>query len=167
MINDRRLWLQCSKKSPWDTVQTWWHIFNMDRKAILRGSAPRRRVHLQDPAPSAREIPGKHIVLSSQRIWDQSLPPIDGSGVSYPGSCDQHKTRGTPSNTYYLKAQGQHPYQYWSQHFSYSFLFQTQVLQENYCLGVSGQSDYFTQPQACSWEDFHFCHSFLIVLLLC
>jgi hypothetical protein len=24
-------------------------------------------------------------------------------------------------------------------------------------LGVSGQSDYFTQPQACSWEDFHFC----------
>jgi hypothetical protein len=33
---------------------------------------------------------------------------------------------------------------------------------------VSGISDqplqhYFTQPLACSWQDFHFCHSFLIV----
>jgi hypothetical protein len=33
---------------------------------------------------------------------------------------------------------------------------------------VQGISDqpleyYFTQPLACSWEDFHFCHSFLIV----
>jgi hypothetical protein len=31
--------------------------------------------------------------------------------------------------------------------------------------GISGQplERYFTQPLACSWGDFHFCHSFLIV----
>jgi hypothetical protein len=31
--------------------------------------------------------------------------------------------------------------------------------------GISGQflEHYFTQPLACSWGDFHFCHSFLIV----
>jgi hypothetical protein len=31
--------------------------------------------------------------------------------------------------------------------------------------GISGQplQHYFTQPLACSWGDFHFCHSFLIV----
>jgi hypothetical protein len=31
--------------------------------------------------------------------------------------------------------------------------------------GISGQTleRYFTQPLACSWGDFHFCHSFLIV----
>jgi hypothetical protein len=31
--------------------------------------------------------------------------------------------------------------------------------------GISGQAleCYFTQPLACFWGDFHFCHSFLIV----
>jgi hypothetical protein len=31
--------------------------------------------------------------------------------------------------------------------------------------GISGQplKHYFTQPLACSWGEFHFCHSFLIV----
>jgi hypothetical protein len=31
--------------------------------------------------------------------------------------------------------------------------------------GISGQplEHYFTQPLACSWGDFYFCHSFLIV----
>jgi hypothetical protein len=46
----------CSaERFPWGTVQTHVHVFNVDRKAILRGSAPRGS-HLQDPALSAGEI---------------------------------------------------------------------------------------------------------------
>jgi hypothetical protein len=91
--------------------------------------------------------------------------PMTGPGASHTGFCDHHKSRGALGFTHYQKAQGQPPYQYWSQHLRYSFLSQTQVLQKNYCSGISGQplECYFTQPLACSWGDFNFCHSFLIV----
>jgi hypothetical protein len=41
-------------------------------------SAPRGS-YLRDPALFAREITGRHTVLSSQGNQDQSLPPNDGS----------------------------------------------------------------------------------------
>jgi hypothetical protein len=54
------------------------HAFNVDRQAILGGSAPGES-YLQDPAPFLGENIGKHTVLGSQGNQDQSLPPNDGS----------------------------------------------------------------------------------------
>jgi hypothetical protein len=60
-------------------VQIRGHVFNVDRKAILRVSDPRGS-HLWDPAPSAREITGRHPVLGSQVFH-----PMTGPGISHPG----------------------------------------------------------------------------------
>jgi hypothetical protein len=57
---------------PSGMIQTHRHVFNVDRKAILRGSAPEGN-HLWDPAPSAGEIIGRHTVLGSLGNRGQSL----------------------------------------------------------------------------------------------
>jgi hypothetical protein len=50
---------------PRDKVQTQGQGFNVDRQAILGGSAPGES-YLQDPAPFVRENIGRHTVPSSQ-----------------------------------------------------------------------------------------------------
>jgi hypothetical protein len=50
---------------PWDKVQTRGHAFNVDRQAILGGSAPGES-YVQDPAPFVRENIGRHTVPDSQ-----------------------------------------------------------------------------------------------------
>jgi hypothetical protein len=69
-----------------------------------------------------------------RRMETRASHPMMGPGASHPGSCDTIKV-GEPWVILIIdEAQGQPPYQYWSQHLSYSFLSRTQVLQENYCL---------------------------------
>jgi hypothetical protein len=46
-------------------VQTRGHAFNVDRQAILGGSAPKES-YLRDPAPFVGENIGRHIVPCSQ-----------------------------------------------------------------------------------------------------
>jgi hypothetical protein len=73
--------------------------------------------------------------LSLDPLPPRAYHPMMGPGASHPCFCNHCKSRGALGYTYCQKAQGQPPYQYWSQHLSYSFFSWTQVLQENYCLG--------------------------------
>jgi hypothetical protein len=61
--------------------------------------------------------------------------PMKGPRASHLGSVTTIKAEEPRVILSIKKAQGQSPYQYWSQHLSYFFLSQTQVFQENYCLG--------------------------------
>jgi hypothetical protein len=91
--------------------------------------------------------------------------PMMGPGDSHPGSCDHCRSRGAPGFTHYRKAQGQPPYQYRSQISAISFSPGPRSSKKISVWGISGQplEHYFTKPLACSWGDFHFFHSFLIV----
>jgi hypothetical protein len=62
----------------WGKVQTQGHAFNVDKQAILEGSAPGGS-HPQDPDPFVGENIGRHTVLCSQGNQGQSLPPNDRS----------------------------------------------------------------------------------------
>jgi hypothetical protein len=64
------------QEAPGGKVQTQGHAFNVDRLAILGGSAPRES-YLWDPAPFVGENIGRHTVPSSQGNRGQSLPPND------------------------------------------------------------------------------------------
>jgi hypothetical protein len=91
--------------------------------------------------------------------------PVTGPRASRTDSWNHHKSRGAPGYTYYQKAKGQPPYWYWSQHLNYSFLSQTQVLQEKYCLEHIRPAfrALFHSAFSLLLGRFHFCHSFLIV----
>jgi hypothetical protein len=95
--------------------------FQYGQVSHFRREGPRRK---PSPVPFVREIIGRHRASHS----------MTGPRASHPGSCNHSKSRGGPGYTHYGKAQGQPPYRSWSQHLSYFFLYQTQVLQENYCL---------------------------------
>jgi hypothetical protein len=57
--------MQYSERLPRGRVQTRGHTFNVNRQAILRGSAPGGS-YLWDPAPFLGEIIGRHTVLGPQ-----------------------------------------------------------------------------------------------------
>jgi hypothetical protein len=90
--------------------------------------------------------------------------PMMGYGAFHIGSCGHHKSRGAPGFT--IKKH------------KVSLLINTganisaipfspgpRSSKKITVQGISGQplECYFTQPLACFWRDFHFCHSFLIV----
>jgi hypothetical protein len=68
-------------------------LSNMDRQAILGGSAPGESC-LQDPAPFVGENIGRHTVPGSQGNQGHSLPPNDGSLGLSSRLCNHHKSRG-------------------------------------------------------------------------
>jgi hypothetical protein len=90
---------------------------------------------------------------------------MTGTGASHPGSCNHHKSRGAPGDTYYWKSQGQPFYQYWASISAIPFSPRPRSSKKITVWGISGWplEHYYAQPLACSWGDFHFCHSFLFV----
>jgi hypothetical protein len=157
--------LQCSDRLPQGRVQTRGHAFNVDRQAILGGSAPGRS-HLWDPVPFVSEIIGRHTIHSSLGKRGQSLPLNEGSQgppIQAPATTikieelqviltiEKHKVSLLINTGASISAIPFSPGPRSSKKITVQ--------------GISGQplEHYFTQSIACSWGYFHFCHSFLIV----
>jgi hypothetical protein len=88
------------REVPQGRVKTQGYVFNVDSQAILGGSVPRGS-HVWDPAPFAGEIIERPLSSVPRGTKARASHLMTGPRASYPGSCDHHKSRGTPGDTYY------------------------------------------------------------------
>jgi hypothetical protein len=91
--------------------------------------------------------------------------PMTGPGASHTGSCDHCKSRGAPGYTYYQKSTVNLLIDTGASISAILFSPRPRSSKKITVQGVLGQplEHYFTQHLACSWRDFHYCHSFLII----
>jgi hypothetical protein len=89
---------------------------------------------------------------------------IMGPGVSHPDSCDHHKTTRGPGDAI-EKHECNFLINTGASISAIPFFLRPRSSKKIIVWGISDQSieSYFTQPLTCSWGDFHFGHSFLIV----
>jgi hypothetical protein len=90
---------------------------------------------------------------------------MTGPGASHTGSCDHCKSRGAPGYTYYQKSTVNLLIDTGASISAILFSPRPRSSKKITVQGVLGQplEHYFTQHLACSWRDFHYCHSFLII----
>jgi hypothetical protein len=76
------------------------HAFNVDRQVILGGSALEEAT-----SRTLSHLTGKTLEVTLSLVpkgnKTRASHPMTVSGVSHPGSCNHHKTRGAPGDTYY------------------------------------------------------------------
>jgi hypothetical protein len=91
--------------------------------------------------------------------------PIMGPRASHSGSCDHHKSRGALGFTHNEKHKVSLLINTGASISAIPFSPRPRSSKIITVRGISGKplEHYFTQPLSCSWGDFHFCHSFLIV----
>jgi hypothetical protein len=91
---------------------------------------------------------------------------MTGPGTSHPGSCNHHKSRGALGVLLTIEKHKVSLFIDTGASISATpFSPGPRSSKKITVQGIPGQplEHYFTQPLACFWGDFHFCHSFLIV----